>query len=429
MIARRAHGRIHYAWVVVAITFLILLFAAGFRSTPSVLMVPLQHEFGWNRATISVAVSINLVLFGLSGPFAAALMSRFGVERVVLSALLFIAGGAGLTTIMNAPWHLYLLWGVAVGAATGALASVLAATVANRWFYRRRGLIMGLLSASSASGQIGFLPLLAYLASHVGWRSASLTVAGTALVLIPIVVLLMKDRPEQIGLLPYGAESTDITAYGRGNPVRASLNALRVGVRSGTFWLLAGSFFVCGASTNGLIGTHLIPAAMDHGMPEVTAASLLATVGFFDIVGTVFSGWLTDRVDSRLLLAWYYGLRGLSLFVLPIALQSTGVTLVLFIVFYGLDWVATVPPTAALAREHFGPETGTVIYGWIFASHQLGAAFAASGAGIIRTWSGSYLAAFLGAGVLCLLAVIAVVCISRAARQDLSNREVELVSA
>ena len=288
---------------------------------------------------------------------------------------------------------------------------------------------MGLLSASSASGQIGFLPLLAFLASYAGWRYAALAVAGVALFLIPWVALLMKDRPEQIGLLPYGSESSETGLYERANPVRTSLDALRMGARSTTFWLLAGSFFVCGASTNGLIGTHLIPAAMDHGMSEVTAASLLATVGFFDIVGSVSSGWLTDRVDSRLLLAWYYGLRGLSLFVLPFALRSTGATLVLFIVFYGLDWVATVPPTAALARQHFGPELGAVVYGWIFASHQLGAAFAATGAGVIRTWLGDYLAAFLAAGVLCLIAVIAVVRISRVVRRDVYTPDAVPASA
>jgi MFS family permease len=429
VIARVARGHVHYAWVVAGITFVVLLFAAGFRSTPAILMVPLQHEFGWNRATISIAVSINLVLFGLSSPFAAALMSRFGIKQVILCALLLVAAGSSLTAAMNAPWQLYLLWGVVVGAATGAMASVLAATVANRWFFQRRGLVMGLLSASSASGQIGFLPLLAFLASNAGWRAASFAVAAVALLLIPWVALLMRNRPAEIGLLPYGADSPDVTVYERFNPVRTSFRALGVGARSTTFWLLAGSFFVCGASTNGLIGTHLIPAAQDHGMSEVTAASLLATVGFFDVIGTVFSGWLTDRWDSRMLLAWYYGLRGLSLFVLPFALQSTGVTLIVFIVFYGLDWVATVPPTAALARKHFGPELGTVIYGWIFAAHQLGAAFAASAAGIIRTVSGDYLIAFLGAAVLCIFAAVAVVRISRVARQGVITPEAVPVSA
>jgi predicted MFS family arabinose efflux permease len=408
MIARSVQGRLHYAWVVAGMTFLTLLFSAGFRSTPSVLMVPLQHEFGWSRASISVAVSINLVLFGLSSPFAAALMDRFGIKRVVLCALLLVASASSLTTLIQAAWQFALLWGLVIGAATGAMASVLAATVANRWFHSRRGLIMGVLSASSASGQIGFLPLLAFLASHTGWRSAAMGVTVVALLLVPFVAVLLKDRPGDVGLLRYGADASEPVAGERRNPVRASIVALSSGMRSGTFWLLAGSFFVCGASTNGLIGTHLIPAAMDRGMSEVTAASLLATVGFFDIIGTIFSGWLTDRWDSRRLLAWYYGLRGLSLFLLPFALRSAGLTLVLFIVFYGLDWVATVPPTAALARKSFGAETGTVMYGWIYASHQLGAASAAFGGGVIRTWLGDYLLAFLIAGALCFLAALAV---------------------
>jgi sugar phosphate permease len=385
-------------------TFLVLICAAAFRSTPSVLMVPLQHEYGWDRATIALAVSINLILYGLSGPFAAALMQRFGIKQVMAVALLLVAAGAGLTTLMRVPWQFDLLWGVTVGAATGATASVLAATVANRWFVRGRGLVMGLLSASTATGQIAFLPLLAFLVTVSGWRAASLTVAAGALVLVPVVVLLMKNRPEDVGLRAYGATATDAVPRPAGNPVAVSLSGLRLAAGSGSFWLLAGSFFICGASTNGLIGTHLIPAAMDHGMSEVTAASLLATVGFFDIFGTVFSGWLTDRWNSRRLLCWYYGLRGLSLFLLPFALRSTGVSLVVFIVFYGLDWVATVPPTAALAAEIFGRETGSIVYGWIFASHQFGAAFAAYGAGAIRTWTGDYFPAFLAAGALCLMA-------------------------
>jgi predicted MFS family arabinose efflux permease len=397
---------VHYAWIVAGVTFMTLICAAAFRSTPAVLMVPLQHEFGWDRATISIAVSINLVLFGLSGPFAAALMQRFGIKQVVGVALLLVAGGAALTTVMNAPWQLYLLWGVVIGLATGSMASVLAATVANRWFVKGRGLVMGLLSASTATGQIAFLPLLAFLTTSQGWRSASVAVAVVGLVLLPFVLLLMKNRPEDVGLRAYGATEEQSQNRRSGNPIATSLRGLRTGCRSGSFWRLAGSFFVCGASTNGLIGTHLIPAAMDHGMSEVTAASLLATVGFFDIFGTVFSGWLTDRLDSRRLLCWYYSLRGLSLFLLPFALRSAGVSLVFFIVFYGLDWVATVPPTAALASEAFGPETGSVVYGWIFASHQLGAAVAAYGAGAIRTWTGDYLPAFIAAGLLCLLAAV-----------------------
>jgi predicted MFS family arabinose efflux permease len=294
---------------------------------------------------------------------------------------------------------------------------VLAATVANRWFVQGRGLVMGLLSASTATGQIAFLPLLAFIITLSGWRAASITVAAIALLLVPLVALLMKNRPEDIGLHAYGATETYVPPKPGGNPIAVSLRGLRLGTRSGAFWLLAGSFFVCGASTNGLIGTHLIPAAMDHGMSEVTAASLLATVGFFDIFGTIFSGWLTDRWNSRLLLCWYYGLRGLSLFVLPFALRSAGVALIVFIVFYGLDWVATVPPTAALAAEIFGPETGSLVYGWIFAAHQFGAAFAAFGAGAIRTWMGDYLPAFVIAGVLCLIAAVSVLSIPSTKRR------------
>ena len=409
MIVRFFQPRIHYAWVVAAVTFVALLCAAGFRSTPAVLMVPLQHEFGWSRATISIAVSINLLLFGFSGPFAAALMQRFGIKQIMMCALALVAAGSALTTLMRSPWQLDLLWGVVVGSATGAMASVLAVTIANRWFVQGRGLAMGLLSASSATGQIQFLPLLAFLVGVSGWRSAALTVAAVALVLIPIVFLLMNNRPEDIGLRAYGASADALPVRSRGNPIAASFRGLRLASHSGSFWLLAGSFFVCGASTNGLIGTHLIPAAMDHGMSEVAAASLLATMGVFDIFGTTFSGWLTDRLNARWLLCWYYALRGLSLFILPFALRSPGVALGVFVVFYGLDWIATVPPTAALASELFGAETGSIVYGWIFASHQVGAAFAAFAAGAIRTWMGDYVLAFMSAGVLCLLAAALVV--------------------
>lgn len=409
MIVRLVQPRFHYAWVVAAVTFVALLCAAGFRSTPAVLMVPLQHEFGWSRATISVAVSINLLLYGFSGPFAAALMQRFGIKQIVVCALALVAGGAALTTLMRSPWQLDLLWGVVVGSSTGAMASVLAVTIANRWFVKGRGLAMGLLSASSATGQIQFLPLLAFLTTVSGWRTASLTIAAVAVLLVPIVLVFMKNRPQDISLQAYGATVDAPAVQARGNPIAVSFRGLRLASHSSSFWLLAGSFFVCGASTNGLIGTHLIPAAMDHGMSEITAASLLATMGIFDIFGTTFSGWLTDRLNARWLLCWYYALRGLSLFILPFALRSPGVALGVFVVFYGLDWIATVPPTAALASEIFGSETGSIVYGWIFASHQVGAAFAAFAAGAIRTWMGDYVLAFLSAGVLCLLAAALVV--------------------
>ncbi len=418
MLAKGSRSKFHYGWIVAAVTFLSLLTAAGMRSTPGVLIVPLEHEFGWNTATISLAVSINLFIYGLSGPFAAALMERFGIRRIMVLALLIVAVAASLTTIMRAPWQLDLLWGVMVGLATGSLASVLAAIVANRWFVKRRGLVMGLLTASNATGQLVFLPILASLAVTAGWRAAALVTAGAALVVAPLVAILMRDRPRDVGLQPYGAEpgSQDVVTSTE-NPLKAALNGLSRGFRSTDFWLLAGSFYICGATTNGLIGTHLIPASMDHGIPEVTAASMLALIGVFDLIGTTISGWLSDRVDNRWLLCWYYGLRGLSLLLLPYALGTGYLSLAVFIVFYGLDWVATVPPTTRLTADIFGKRNVGIVFGWIFAAHQLGAATAAFGAGELRTIFGDYQISFITAGLLCLVASGMVIRIGRRPHQ------------
>ena len=405
MISPPAAGRIHYAWIVFGVTFLTLLAAAGIRSTPGVLIVPLEHEFGWTRATISVGISINLLMFGLFGPFAAAFMNRFGIRRIVLIALCIIATGVGLTTVMTQPWQLDLFWGLIVGTGTGSMATVLAATVANRWFVTHRGLAIGILTAAGATGQLIFLPVLASLTVGHGWRWASWVVVGATLAAVPVVALLMRDDPADMGLKALGATGDEAPAAARtGNPFGAAIDGLRIGVRSTDFWFLAGSFFICGATTNGLVGTHLIPASMDHGIPEVTAASLLAVIGVFDIVGTTISGLLTDRFDSRWLLFWYYALRGLSLLILPFVLGSSYFGLILFIVFYGLDWVATVPPTVALTGKVFGRARMPIVFGWIFASHQFGAAFASLAAGTMRTWLGDYQVTFMSAGLLCLLA-------------------------
>src|SRR4029077_8907411 len=366
-------GKLHYAWVVTAVAFLTLLVAAGLRSTPGVLIVPLEAEFGWSRATISFAIGLNIFLYGLIGPFAAAVMDRFGLRRTMLGALALIAGGVALTPLMTRPWQLILLWGVVVGIGSGSTALVLGATVVARWFATRRGLVMGLLTASTATGQLIFLPVLASLAETYGWRSVSLTVAGVAIALVPVVARVMRDRPEDIGLRRYGAAADESPAVAtRGNPVARALIGLRDGLHSRDFWLLAGSFFICGASTNGLIGTHLIPACLDHGIPQVTSASLLAAMGVFDLVGTTLSGWLSDRWSNRGLLAWYYGLRGLSLIYLPFAFDVSFYGLSLFAVFYGLDWIATVPPTIRLATRAFGNEQGPIMFGWIAAAHPTG---------------------------------------------------------
>jgi MFS family permease len=397
--------RVHYSWIIAAVGLVTLITSSGFRSTTGILIVPLQTEFGWSRATISFAIAINLVVYGLGGPFAAAFVEKYGMRRVITVAVLGISLGAGLSTRMNAPWQLDILWGVVNAAATGAISVPLGAMIANRWFARRRGLITGLLTASNASGQLIFLPLLAWIVTQWGWRYAAGTAAAVALVVLPIVLFFIRDRPSDLGLAPFGSTEIEPAPVVTGNPFATAVRTLGTVRRSRAFWLLAGSFFICGASTNGLIGTHLIPAAMDHGFGEVAAASLLATIGVFDLVGTLASGWLTDRYDPRLLLAWYYGLRGLSLLALPYVFGSPRFGLILFVVFYGLDWVATVPPTVALTAEIFGRESVGVVFGWIFAAHMGGAAVAAWGAGAARTWFGGYGWAFGTSGLLCLFAV------------------------
>ena len=405
---RPPRARVHRAWGVAAVTFLVLLGAAGFRAAPGVLMVPLQEEFGWSTGTISLAVSVNLLLFGLTAPFAAALMERFGIRRVVTAALGVIAAGSALTTYVTSSWQLVLCWGVLVGVGTGSMALVFGATVANRWFLERRGLVLGILTAGSATGQLVFLPVLAALTESLGWRAASWAIAVSALAVVPLVLLLLRERPSDVGLLPYGAtEAPAVPDRPDVSPARAAVDALRTASHRPAFWLLAGGFAICGATTNGLIGTHFIPAAHDHGLPITTAASLLALVGLFDIVGTIGSGYLTDRVDSRRLLAWYYALRGLSLLALP-SLFASGLHphMLVFVLFYGLDWVATVPPTVTLCRQLFGDQ-GTLVFGWVFASHQIGAALAAAAAGALRTSQGSYDLAFYAAAGLCLVAAVA----------------------
>ena len=404
-----AGPRLHYAWVVAGVCLLVLLGAAGFRSTPSLLMDPLNMQFGWSYGIISLAVSINMVLNGLTAPFAAALMDRFGIRVVVAVALTVMACGSGLTVFMTQYWELLLCWGVLVGMGSGAMALAFSATVAGRWFFARRGLVTGVLTAGSAAGNLVFLPVLAWLINLYGWRSASLLVGGAALAVVPIVLLLLRERPADLGLLPYGAVSQEqvdrdpAQAVDRGTGLRA-LRVLRQAARVRPFWLLAASFAICGATTNGLVGTHFIPAAMDAGMVQTTAAGLLALVGVFDVVGTVFSGWLTDRLDSRKLLGTYYLLRGASLMFLPVLFARTvHFSMLIFIIFYGLDWVATVPPTMALCRQWFGKDA-PIVFGWVLCGHQVGAAVVAFLAGVIRDQLGSYNLAWYGAGGLCVIA-------------------------
>lgn len=413
--------RIHPAWIVAGVAFLALVGAAGFRSAPSALIVPLEDEFGWSRSELSLAVSVNILLFGLTAPFAAALMERFGVRRVTSIALLVIAIGAGASVLVTESWMLLLTWGVLIGLGTGSMALVFAAVIADRWFVRNRGLVVGVLTAGSATGQLIFLPIVAGLASGTSWRLASLLIAGIALAVVPVVAIFLRNAPSDLNVTPYGSPPDAVPtppAKSGVNPALRALQVLRRAAKVRTFWALVAGFAICGATTNGLIGTHFIPAAHDHGMAEVTAAGLLAVVGVFDVVGTIASGWLTDRVNPRILLAVYYGGRGVSLLLLPFLLSATvQPPIILFVVIYGLDWVATVPPTAALCREVFGTD-GAVVYGWVFASHQVGAALAATAAAVLRDTAGEYTWAWFGAAGLCVVAAIVSAGVSRR-RQEL----------
>jgi len=417
LIANWAKPRFHYAWLALGITFVVMLITAGTRATPSVMMVPLEHAFGWNRATVSLALSINLALFGLMGPFSAAAMLRFGLRRTVLFALSVLAISIGLSSLMTQSWQLWLIWGLTVGCASGVTAMTLGATVVNRWFTKRRGLAMGILTASSATGQLVFLPLLAFIVEHYGWRPVVLTVAGGAALTVPLVYLLLPERPASVALALYGepADAPLLTEHSNHNPIAIAFGALARAVKVPDFWLLFFSFFVCGASTNGYIGTHFIAMCGDYGISEVGGASILAAMGVLDLIGTTLSGWMSDRFNNRVLLFCYYGLRGLALIYLPYAFGFTYFGLPIFGLFYGLDWVATVPPTVRLTNDVFGRQDAPIVFGWVVAGHQLGAACAALVGGMLRNSLGSYTVATMLSGGLCLIAAIMVLRIHRRA--------------
>lgn len=407
--------KIHPAWTALVVTFLTLMATAGFRSAPSVLIIPLEEAFGWSRSQISLAIAINVLLYGLIAPFAAALMERFTVRKVVMTALTFVALSAASTVFMTQPWHLWLLWGVCVGIGTGSMALVFAATVANRWFIKHKGLVVGALTAAGATGQLVFLPLLSHFATTYGWKSVSITIAGASLLVVPLIYFFLKESPRSVGTTPFGAPAdwqpapkSELSAG------RLAIDTLQKSASNPSFRILFFTFFVCGLSTNGLIGTHFIPAAHDHGMAEPIAASLLALVGVFDVIGTLFSGYLTDKYDPRKLLFFYYGLRGLSLFLLPsILFSSVHPSTLVFVIFYGLDWVATVPPTIMLCRIVLGSTRATVVYGWVFVGHQIGASAAAIGAAVLRVQFGDYAIAFYISAAMCLVAAYLVLHIAK----------------
>jgi len=404
--SRLAWRGIHYAWIVAAVTFCVMLTTAAALGLPGAFLKPLTSEMGWSTDQVSSILAFRFALFGLMAPFSALLMDRFGIRNVVCVALALIAGSMAVATVATQLWQLFIAWGLMLGIGSGMTAMVLAALVANRWFTARRGLVIGLLTASSATGQLAFLPVAAWLIEHMGWRFAVLPVLASCGTLAVLVFSLMRNRPADVGLAPFGelpgaapapaAAATPLT-------LRGPFVVLREAARTQTFWILAGTFFICGLSTNGLIQTHFIALCADFGMSAVPAASALAMMGAFDFVGTILSGWLSDRYDNRKLLFWYYAMRGLSLFWLPHS-EFTLYGLSVFAMFYGLDWVATVPPTIKLASSTFGRERAAMVFGWVFAAHQIGAATAAFGAGLSRTAWLTYAPALYVAGGSCIVA-------------------------
>jgi MFS family permease len=408
--------RIHYSWVILFIAFFSIITAGIIRSSSGVFIVPFENEFGWDRSTISFAFAISLLLYGISGPFMAALIEVIGLKKMMILAMATLLMGILLTFFMVKPWQLVLTWGIIIGLGSGLFLTVLSPYIANQWFEKKRGLALGILTASTATGQLILLPLLAVIVETYSWKWAMGLILILSLIMLAIILLFMKNSPQEAGLLPYGQEvaSTVNKVEKKGNPVTIAFQTLLEAVKVKEFWLLAGSFFICGLSTSGLIGTHFISYCIGFGFTAVTAASMLSLMGVFDLIGTTLSGWLSDRFDNRWLLFWYYGLRGASLLFLPFALSDGSyIFLIIFSVFYGLDWIATVPPTVNISRQIFGIEKSVVVYGWVFAAHQLGSAVAAGGAGIVYKIFNSYSWAFSLAGMFCLLGSLFVIVIKK----------------
>ncbi|MGG3467096.1 MFS transporter [Neobacillus pocheonensis] len=408
--------RIHYGWIILIITFFSIIVAGIIRSSSGVFIVPFEKEFGWDRSVISLAFAVSLFLYGISGPFMAALLEVFGLKKMMVGAMFTLMSGITLTFFMQQEWQLLLIWGMIIGIGSGLFLTVLSTYVANHWFVKRRGLAVGILTASTATGQLILLPILAIVIKNYSWRWAIGLILILCIVMLVIILLFMKNSPKDAGLFPYGLEEepAEPPSLQKKNPLVMAFQALVESVKYREFWLLAGSFFICGLSTSGLIGTHFISYCISYGIPVVTAASMLSFMGIFDLIGTTISGWLSDRFDNRWLLFWYYGLRGASLVLLPVALNKGSIILlVIFSIFYGLDWIATVPPTISISRQVFGIEKSGIVYGWIFAAHQVGAAVAAYGGGMIYKIFNSYTLAFFLGGVFCLVASLFVVVIKK----------------
>ena len=401
--------RVFYGWVVVGVAVLLSLVMWGIRAAPSVLIKPLEADFGWSRAEISSAIAIGLVMTAFSAIAGGVLIDRFSMRLVMLGIVVLGGISVILASTMTALWQMTVLWGLLVGIATG-ISGVIGAPLAARWFAEKRGLVQGVLGAGTSAGQLIFLPVMTWMVVQFGWREATLVLGLLAFAFVPEIVLFMRDQPADVGLRAYGA-TEELPKVAR-PPLTFVLNRVR---RVPDFWLLAGSFFVCGATSNGLIGQHFQAHAIDHGLTEYNASTAFAIMGGLNFVGVLASGYFTDKYDPRRLLMIYYTFRGISLFFLPMLTDFGLSGLTFFSILYGLDWIATVPPTMTLCAQLFGRRNVGTVYGFVFGAHQLGAAMAAFGAGYIHDAVGDYTWAFLSGGIMCLVGGMLAMRIDRAA--------------
>jgi len=393
--------RIHPAWIVTGITCLALLAVAGVRSSFGVFVHPLQHEFGWDRATISWAAVLSMILYGALGPLAGRLSDRHGPKVVLVASLLLVGVGVLASSTISRLWQFHLYYGVLTSLGAGGAAMVTAAAMTSRWFATRRALVMGLAGAAVSAGQLLVLPFAQQIEIWYGWRW-SFAVMGALLLaaVLPATALVFRNEPAEVGARPYGW--TEVQASPASVADAARSTPLGMAVRHPGFWLLAGSFFVCGYTSTGLIGVHLIPHAVDHGFPKMAASSAMGLMGAMNVVGTTLSGYICDRYGKRVPLALYYFLRGLSLFFLPAVTDLTELNL--FAIVFGLNYISTVPPTSMLTADLFGRRSVGMLFGWIFLAHQIGAGLASYVGGFVYDHTGTYDLAFLSAGVLGILA-------------------------
>ncbi|WP_032793682.1 MULTISPECIES: MFS transporter [Streptomyces] len=403
---RAREPRFHRAWVIAVVAGAAIVTAGAFTTVPGLLVTPLHENYAWDRGQIALAASVNMILFGLTAPFAAALMDRVGIRRVVVGALLLVSAGALLTSFMSQPWQLVAYWGVLIGLGSGCLTMTFAASITADWFDKRRGLVTGALSSSSHLGQLIFLPLLAWSVDRFDWRPPVVTLAFVALAVAALVFLLLRDHPADVGAKPYGATEFVPKPDRVPGAARRTIAVLVAALRTGPFWLLAGMFVICGASTNGIMWSNWAPAAHDHGMAVTAAASMLSLIGIFSALGAIFSGWLTDRFDPRRLLTVYFAIRALTLLALPLVFTSTvTVLMIAFVVVYGLVDVATVPPVIELSRRVYG-EDGPIVFGWANSAHQLGAGASAFLGATARDLFGTYDVVWTALSVACVVAAL-----------------------